>query len=79
MPAQDRMAARVLRLQRTSADNTALSDRWSVYATASTNAPQLHGDMAADFARLALEAVEELRKLAICESVQAAATRPPTR
>jgi hypothetical protein len=63
MLAQDRMAARVLHLQRMSTENTALSDRWSVYAVASTKAPQVHREMAADFARLALEAVEELRKL----------------
>ena len=72
MPAQDRMAARVLHLQRRSTDNTALSDRWSIYAAASTNAPQLHGDMAVHFARLALEAGEELRKLQHGELVELA-------
>jgi hypothetical protein len=68
MIAQNQMAVRVLHLQRTSTDNTALSDRWSVYAAASTNAPQAHQDVAASFARLALEAVEELRRLEDHES-----------
>jgi hypothetical protein len=61
MRAQDRKAARVLDLQRTSTDNTALSDRWSAYAAASTSAPELHQAIAASFASLAAVAREELR------------------
>jgi hypothetical protein len=76
MSAQIQMAARVLHLQRTSTDNAALSDRWSIYAAASTNAPQAHQVMADTFGRLALEAVEELRKLADHECVQAAPPAP---